>query len=151
MKGCFQKHQHHPFSRRWEHFPKIGSCGKISIAIPDGTTRADFWKMFSSSGKRGGAMVVLMLFPDLYGGLYGYGQNLPYNVKICMLILGIATSKIHIELAICVQIWDLNHDPEQILVQNRPSVSRKRSFGVTTKGATANGQYSSTAASGHEI
>ena len=44
-----------PFSRRWEHFSKIGHVGCNSITIPLTTNVADFWKMFSSSRKRGGA------------------------------------------------------------------------------------------------
>jgi hypothetical protein len=32
-----------PFSRRWEHFSKIGLRGTIFIQIPRGTTVADFW------------------------------------------------------------------------------------------------------------
>jgi hypothetical protein len=35
--------QHPPFSRRWEHFSKIGSRGTTSIWITRGTTRTDFW------------------------------------------------------------------------------------------------------------
>ena len=34
---------------------KIGSRGTIQNSILDSTTRAEFWKMFSSSRKRGGA------------------------------------------------------------------------------------------------
>ena len=64
-----------PFSRRWELFSKIGSRGTMGNRIPHGTTRANFWKKFSSSRKRGGAD----FFPGLYGGLYG--QNLPYKFK----------------------------------------------------------------------
>ena len=44
-----------PFSRRWELFSKIGLRGCTSTAISGATTEADFWKMFSSSRKRGGA------------------------------------------------------------------------------------------------
>ena len=63
------------FSRRWEHFSKIGLRGCTSTVIYGATIEADFRKMFSSSRKRGGAD----FFPGLYGGLYG--QNLPYKFK----------------------------------------------------------------------
>ena len=76
---------------------------------------ADFWKMFSSSGKRGGAD----FFPGLYGGLYG--QNLPYKFKNSYgdfqnRNFEKSHTKFLVELLVPGQIWDRIRSPEQILV-----------------------------------
>jgi hypothetical protein len=39
----FSERQYPPFSRRWEHFSKIGLHGSNYNTIPDGTTEADVW------------------------------------------------------------------------------------------------------------
>jgi hypothetical protein len=55
-------------------------------------------------------------FPGLYtyGGLCG--RNLPYKVKICMVISEIVTSKNHIELLVSGRISDRIRELKQILV-----------------------------------
>ena len=84
-----------PFSRRWEHFSKIGSVGCTSISIPGAANGADFWKKFSSSRKRGGAD-----FPPGFVWWVVWAESPIQILKNRMVISRIATSKNHIELLV---------------------------------------------------
>ena len=102
-----------PFSRRWEHFSKIGLHGSMGNAIPHGTMETDFLKNVLIFEKKGGCW---FFFPCLYGGLYG--QNLPYKFKNSYGDFRNCNFENHIlvELLVPGQIWDRIRDPEQILV-----------------------------------